>query len=365
MPCGGSVSKLSCAQKKELREIAQAIVANGHGILAADESSGTMGKRLANVGLPNEEHHRLFYRNFMFNSPDIEKYIGGVICFHETLYQVCPVTGKRLPEALKEKGIKVGIKVDKGVVPIHGTDGETVTQGIDGLMDRCAQYKKDGCDFAKWRCVLKISGKTPSELAIEQSSQVLARYASICQVNGIVPIVEPEIMLDGDHCIGTCQKITEKVLASQYKALHDQNVYIEGTLLKPNMVTPGQACSKQATPEQIAEATVTAFRRTIPPAMPGVVFLSGGHSEVDATRYLNAMNKLDVLKPWKLSFSFGRALQASALKAWSGNSDNKEAAQKAFIVRARANCLAALGKYEGEQESATADESLFVANHSY
>jgi len=359
------MTSLSAEQKKELREIAQAIVANGHGILAADESSGTMGKRLANVGLPNEEHHRLFYRNFMFNAPDIEKYIGGVICFHETLYQKCPKTGKTLPEALKAKGIKVGIKVDKGVVPIHGTNGETVTQGIDGLMDRCAQYKKDGCDFAKWRCVLKISSGTPSQLAIESSSQVLARYASICQVNGIVPIVEPEILLDGDHSIEVCQQITERVLASQYKALHDQNVYIEGTLLKPNMVTPGQSCEVRATPEQIAEATVTAFRRTVPTCMPGIVFLSGGHSEVDATRYLNAMNQYDALKPWKLSFSFGRALQASALKAWSGNADNVDAAQKAFIVRARANCLAALGKYEGEESCAAADESLFVANHSY
>jgi len=359
------MTSLSVEQKAELRAIAQKIVANGHGILAADESSGTMGKRLANINVANEEPNRLFYRNFMFKSEGIEKYIGGCILFHETLYQTCPETGRKLPDILKEKGIVVGIKVDKGVVPIHGTDGETVTQGIDGLMERCAQYKKDGCDFAKWRCVLKISKNTPSDLAIEQSSQVLARYASICQVNGIVPIVEPEIMQDGDHTLEDCQRITEKVLSSQYYHLAKQNVYLEGTLLKPNMVSPGQSCQVRSSPKEIAEATLTAFRRTIPPAVPGIVFLSGGHSEIDATKYLNAMNQAPGCKPWALSFSFGRALQASALKAWSGKPENVKAAQNAFIQRAKSNCLASLGKYQDEETSQAAGESLFVANHSY
>jgi len=356
----------SAEHKTELANIAQKIVANGHGILAADESNGTMGKRLANINVPNEEINRLNYRNFMFQSPDMNKYIGGVIFFHETLYQKCPQSGKMLKDHLKEKDILIGIKVDKGVVALEGTNGETVTQGIDGLMERCAQYKKDGCDFAKWRCVIKIGENMPSQHAINQSAEVLARYASICQVNRIVPIVEPEILQDGTHDISVCQQVTERVLAAHYKALNDHNVFLEGTLLKPNMVTPGQGCANRATAEQIAEATVTAFQRTVPPAMPGVVFLSGGHSEMDATKYLNAMNQYSVgHKPWKLSFSFGRALQASALKAWQGKEENVSAAQSAFLVRAKANCLAALGKYEGEEAAAGADESLFVQNHQY
>ena len=216
-------SNFSPEHKAELRNIAQKIVANGHGILAADESNGTMGKRLANINVPNEEENRLNYRNFMFQSPNMEKYIGGVIFFHETLYQKCPTSGKMLKDHLKEKDILIGIKVDKGVVPLAGTNGETVTQGIDGLMERCAQYKKDGCDFAKWRCVIKIgeNGAMPSELAINQSAEVLARYASICQVNRIVPIVEPEILQDGTHDISVCQKVTEKVLAAQYRMVLD------------------------------------------------------------------------------------------------------------------------------------------------
>merc|ERR1712066_901213 len=225
---------------------------------------------------------------------------------------------------------------------------------------------KDSCDFAKWRSVLKITENGPSQLAIDQSSQVLARYAAICQANGIVPIVEPEILQDGSHSLERCQYVTEKVLASQYKALSDQHVYLEGTLLKPNMVTPGKDCPQRATAEQIAEATITAFQRTIPPAMPGVVFLSGGHSELDATKYLNAINQYSVgHKPWKLSFSFGRALQGSALKAWGGNKDNVSAGQEAFLTRAKSNCLAALGKYEGEDEAKVADVDLYVRNHQY
>merc|ERR1711976_172272 len=357
---------LNAEQRAELRKIAQKIVAHGHGILAADESNGTMGKRLANIGAENTEENRLNYRNFMFQSPDMEKYIGGVILFHETLYQK-DANGVMLKDHLKNKDIVLGIKVDKGVVPLAGTKGETVTQGIDGLNERMAQYKQDGCDFAKWRCVIKIGDGLPSQLAIDQSSQVLARYASICQQNGIVPIVEPEILQDGEHDLARCQYVTEKVLASQYKALSDHHVYIEGTLLKPNMVTPGQACPVRNTAEEIAEATVTAFQRTIPPAMPGVVFLSGGHSEMEATKYLNAINQFDsgVAKPWKLSFSFGRALQASALKAWNGDMNQCKLGQEAFLVRAKANCLAALGKYEGEENAAAADQSLFVANHQY
>merc|ERR1712119_9463 len=225
-------------------------------------------------------------------------------------------------------------------------------------MDRCAQYKKDGCDFAKWRCDLKITENGPSQLAIDQSSQVLARYASICQANGIVPIVEPEILQDGDHDLDTCQAVTERVLAAQYKALNDHHVYLEGTLLKPNMVTPGQACPVKATPAEVAQATVTAFSRTIPPAVPGVVFLSGGQSESEASQNLNAINQYQgAPRPWSLSFSFGRALQASCLKAWAGK--DVAAGQEELLKRAKINGLAAQGKYTGGDAGAAGTDSNF------
>merc|ERR1712176_1203568 len=255
-----------------------------------------------------------------------------------------------------------------GVVKLLGTDNETTTQGLDGLGERCAKYKQDGCDFAKWRCVLKIGDHTPSNLAIIENANVLARYASIRQQNGIVPIVEPEILQDGDHSIEVCQEVTERVLAAVFKALNDHHIYLEGILLKPNMVTPGAQYPNRASAEEIANATVTALRRTVPPAMPGVTFLSGGQTEIQATANLNAMNKLpQCQRPWKLSFSYGRALQASVLKAWGGSRDDATitAAQKVLMHRATSNKLAALGKYEGEEASGAAAESLFVANHSY
>lgn len=352
----------------ELAATAKAIVADGKGILAADESTGTIGKRFSTINVENVEENRRNYRNLLFTADkSIANSIGGVILFHETLYQKDD-KGKLITDNLKEVGILRGIKVDKGVQPLAGTVNETTTQGIDGLGDRCAQYKKDGCDFAKWRCVLRIQdgGRTPSNLAIIENANVLARYASICQMHGIVPIVEPEILVDGDHTIDVCQEVTERVLAAVYKALSDHHVYLEGTLLKPNMVTPGSTCAKRASPEEIALATVTALRRTVPPAMPGVTFLSGGQTELEATKNLNAMNKLPAeLRPWKLSFSFGRALQQSVLKTWLGSADNVVAAQKALCHRALSNNLAALGKYEGEEESKAASESLFVANHQY
>merc|ERR1712227_386041 len=348
----------------ELAKIANQIVANGKGILAADESTGTIGKRLASVNVENVEENRMNYRNLLFTAPKpLEDAIGGVILFHETLYQK-DKTGKPICDNLKERGILRGIKLDKGVVDLHGTENEGTTQGLDGLGERCAQYKKDGCDFAKWRCVLRIqgNGRTPSPLAIMENANVLARYASICQMNGIVPIVEPEILQDGEHSIEVCQEVTERVLAAVYKALSDHNVYLEGTLLKPNMVTPGASSKTQATAEQIAKATVTALRRTVPPAMPGVVFLSGGQTEIQATANLNEMNKLPAAeRPWKLSFSYGRALQASVLKAWGGKAENVESAQKTLMHRSLSNHLAALGTYQGEEASGAASESLFVA----
>jgi len=352
----------------ELAKIAKAIVHDGRGILAADESTGTIGKRLASINVENNEENRMKYRKLLFEAPaHVGEALGGCILFHETLYQK-DNTGKLITDNLKERGIIRGIKVDKGVQPLAGCNNEGTTQGLDGLGKRCEEYKRDGCDFAKWRCVLRIQnqGETPSNLAIIENANVLARYASICQMNGLVPIVEPEILIDGDHTLEVCQMVTEKVLAAVYKALSDHHVYLEGTLLKPNMVTPGKECPDQATPEQIANATVTAFRRTVPAAVPGITFLSGGQTEKEATQNLNAMNKLpQELRPWKMSFSFGRALQASVLKAWGGNDTEEaiKAAQDALCHRALCNKMAALGKYEGEKETAAASESLYVANH--
>ncbi|VDP49550.1 unnamed protein product [Soboliphyme baturini] len=236
---------------------------------------------------------------------------------------------------------------------------------MDDLNARCAQYKKDGAQFAKWRCVLKIGSHTPSHIAMLENANVLARYASICQQHGIVPIVEPEILPDGDHDIARCQKVTETVLGYVYKALNDHHVFLEGTLLKPNMVTPGQACKTKCSHEEIGKATVTALQRTVPVAVPGVVFLSGGQSEEDATQNLNAINQYIGKKPWALTFSFGRALQATALVTWKGQDANVPAAQTEFLKRAKANGLASIGKYSGEFASDKAKESLFVAAHAY
>uniref|UniRef100_A0A8C1YVP9 Fructose-bisphosphate aldolase n=1 Tax=Cyprinus carpio TaxID=7962 RepID=A0A8C1YVP9_CYPCA len=357
---------LSTEQKKELATIAQRIVATGKGILAADESTGTMAKRFQKINVENTEENRRSFRDILFSVDNsVSEYIGGVIFFHETLYQKS-AQGVPFPKVIKDKGIVVGIKVDKGTAGLGGTDGETTTQGLDGLSERCAQYKKDGCDFAKWRCVLKISDSCPSALAIAENANVLARYASICQQNGLVPIVEPEILPDGDHDLQRCQYATEKVLAAVYKALSDHHVYLEGTLLKPNMVTAGQSCTKKYTPQEVAMATVTALRRTVPAAVPGICFLSGGQSEEEASLNLNAMNQLPLHRPWKLSFSYGRALQASALAAWKGQAANKKAAQDAFVTRAKINSLASKGEYKpsGQADQAST-QSLFTASYVY
>ncbi|XP_061786676.1 fructose-bisphosphate aldolase B [Nerophis lumbriciformis] len=357
---------LSTEQKKELAEIALKIVATGKGILAADESTGTMGKRLQNIKVENNEENRRYFRELLFTSGAcMSNSIGGVIFFHETLYQKAS-SGKPFPQVIKDQGIVVGIKVDKGTAGLSGTDGETTTQGLDGLSERCAQYKKDGCDFAKWRCVLKISDSCPSALGIAENANVLARYASICQQNGLVPIVEPEILPDGDHDLQRCQYVTEKVLAAVYKALSDHHVYLEGTLLKPNMVTAGHSCAKKFTPQEVAMATVTALRRTVPAAVPGVCFLSGGQSEEEASLNLNAINQVSLHRPWKLTFSYGRALQASTLAAWQGKAANKAAAQEVFCKRAKINGLASKGEYKA---SGSADQgamqSLHTTNYVY
>ncbi|XP_026726913.1 fructose-bisphosphate aldolase isoform X4 [Trichoplusia ni] len=377
--------------QEELRKIAQAIVAPGKGILAADESTGTMGKRLQDIGVENSEENRRKYRNLLFSSdPALSENISGVILFHETLYQKAD-DGTPLVSLLEKRGIIPGIKVDKGVVPLFGSEDECTTQGLDDLAQRCAQYKKDGCHFAKWRCVLKIGRFTPSYQAIMENANVLARYASICQSQRIVPIVEPEVLPDGEHDLDRAQKVTEVVLAAVYKALSDHHVYLEGTLLKPNMVTPGQACKKTYTPMDIGRATVTALLRTVPAAVPGITFLSGGQSEEEASVNLNAINTVDMKRPWALTFSYGRALQASVLRAWAGKPENVLAGQQELIKRAKANGLAVQGKYvagsipslaasksnfangqasqgkyvAGSVTGAGADAGLFVANHAY
>ncbi|XP_068152059.1 fructose-bisphosphate aldolase isoform X1 [Drosophila tropicalis] len=349
----------------ELRGIAQAIVAPGKGILAADESVSTMGKRLQDIGVENTEDNRRAYRQLLFSTdPKISENISGVILFHETLYQKTD-DGTPFVEVLKKKGIIPGIKVDKGVVPLFGSEDEVTTQGLDDLAARCAQYKKDGCDFAKWRCVLKIGKNTPSYQSILENANVLARYASICQSQRIVPIVEPEVLPDGDHDLDRAQKVTETVLAAVYKALSDHHVYLEGTLLKPNMVTAGQSAKKN-TPEEIALATVQALRRTVPAAVTGVTFLSGGQSEEEATVNLSAINNVPLGKPWALTFSYGRALQASVLRAWGGKKENIGAGQTELLKRAKANGLAHQGKYvAGSIPSFAANASLFVAQHKY
>lgn len=350
----------------ELKQTAEAIVASGKGILAADESTSTLGKRFSKINLENTEENRRKYRQLLFTTDkSVSEFISGVILFHETVYQKAD-DGTPFIKLLKDKGIIPGIKVDTGVVTLMGTDGETTTQGLDDLGKRCAKYYEDGCRFAKWRCVLKIDQHCPTSLAIMENANVLARYASTCQQNGLVPIVEPEILPDGDHDLEKSQKVTEKVLAAVYKALSDHHVYLEGTLLKPNMCTPGQSATKRCSPEDVGRATITALQRTVPPAMPGVVFLSGGQSEEDASVNLCSINKHPGKKPWALTFSYGRALQASCISAWKGLDENVRAAQEEFLKRARANSLAARGQYvPGSIASLDGGKSLFVAKHSY
>lgn len=355
------------ALQEELRNIANQIVAPGKGILAADESTGTIGKRFEGIGVENTEENRRLYRQLLFTTDkEVGNYVSGVILYHETLYQKAN-DGTPFVKLIQDLGILPGIKVDTGTKDLMGAEnGESTTQGLDDLDKRCAQYKKDGCQFAKWRCVLKIGKNTPSYQAILENANVLARYASICQANGIVPIVEPEVLPDGDHDLERAQKVTETVLAFVYKALNDHHVFLEGTLLKPNMVTAGQSCPKKFTPDQVALATVTALQRTLPAAVPGVTFLSGGQSEEEASVHLNAINALPGKKPWALTFSYGRALQASVLKAWAGKAENVKAGQEELLKRAKANSEAYFGKYvAGSVVGAAAAADLFVKDHKY
>lgn len=357
------VPKIDQALAKELIENATKLTAPGKGLLAADESTGTIQKRFDTVGVENTEENRAFYRGALFSSDGVGNCISGAILFEETLYQKDP-SGKMMVDVLKEQGILPGIKVDKGLVPMFLSNSEQFTQGLDGLGKRCADYYNAGARFTKWRCVLKIGKDMPSPQSIDTTAKTLAQYAAICQENRLVPIVEPEIMADGDHDINRCAYETERVLAACFKALNDHHVLLEGCLLKPNMVTPGTEGPK-VTSGEIAYMTVRTLQRTVPPALCGVMFLSGGQSEEDASLNLSAMNKMDKKRiPYSLSFSYGRALQASALKALGASKTDKAGLQKAFMVRAQANSDAQLGKFEGSGDAA-AKESLFVKNYVY
>jgi len=312
----------------------------------------------------NTEENRRSFRDLLFSTQGIEQYISGVILYEETLYQKSS-TGELFAEVLKKKGIIPGIKVDTGTVILGGTNNETATQGLDNLGKRCAQYYADGCRFAKWRAVLRIGKDEPTEYAIKENAHGLARYAAICQENGLVPIVEPEVLVDGPHTIDECAKKSERVYAEVVRCLQDFNILLEGMLLKPNMITPGTICESKVTSQEIAWKTVRTLLRTIPGAIPGIMFLSGGQSESEASDNLNEMNKVTNVKvPGSLSFSFGRALQHSVLKAWVGKAENVEAAQKVLLEVAKRNSEASLGKFTGGSgEKST--ESLHVTNYVY
>ncbi|HJO04654.1 MAG TPA: class I fructose-bisphosphate aldolase [Acidobacteriota bacterium] len=337
-----------------LADIAQQIVAPQKGVLAADESAPTIKKRFDSIGVESNEENRRFYRQLLFTADGAIPHIGGVILFDETLRQ-SRNDGVPFSQVLTDQGIVPGIKVDQGAKDLPGCPGEKVTEGLDGLRERLAEYYDLGARFTKWRAVITIADGIPSRTCIEANAHGLARFAALTQEANMVPIVEPEVLMAGNHTLERCADVTEATLAEVYHQLHVQRVELEGTLLKPNMVVSGDQCPIQADRNEVAEATIRTLRRTVPSAVPGIVFLSGGLSEVDATDFLNAMNRRGPL-PWELSFSFGRALQASALAAWGGDVENAEAAQRAFTHRARCNGLARSGDYSAavEGEEATA-----------
>jgi len=328
----------------KLHETACALVAEGKGILAADESTPTIKKRFDSIGAESTADNRRGYREMLFTTRNAAQYISGVILFDETLRQNA-ADGTPLVKVLESTGIIPGIKVDMGAKDLAGHAGEKITEGLDGLRARFADYAKLGARFAKWRAIYSISDTLPSGACVAVNAHALARYAALAQEAGIVPIVEPEVLIDGDHTIDQCDEVTEMVLQSLYAELALQAVTLEGTLLKPNMVISGADCPDQASVDDVARRTLRCLKRTVPAAVPGIVFLSGGQSDTQATEHLNAINKLDEVRPWKLSFSYGRALQAAPLKAWAGKAANLKAGQEAFFERAKANGLAAKGAY--------------------
>lgn len=331
-----------------MRETARALVTRGRGVLAADESTPTMAKRMAAVGLESSESRRRDYREILFTTDGLSEYIGGVILFDETVRQ-CDSAGTPFPEQLRRRGIVPGIKVDRGTRPLAGFPDEVATQGLDGLRERLEEYAGLGLRFAKWRAVFRIAHDLPSAACVEANAHELARYAALSQEAGLAPIAEPEVLMDGSHDLDTCAEVTERVLRAVYEQLSVQRVVLEASLLKPNMVLPGTESGVGATDEQIARATLQVLRRTVPAAVPGILFLSGGQSDRQATARLDAINRL-APHPWELSFSFGRALQAPVLKAWAGEPANRDAAQAALLRRARLNGAARRGAYTADLE---------------
>ncbi|HSM19452.1 MAG TPA: class I fructose-bisphosphate aldolase [Hyphomicrobiales bacterium] len=339
---------------EQLDQLAAAMVARGKGILAADESSGTIKKRFDSIGVESTEENRRDYREMLFRTDEaLSNYISGVILFDETIRQKA-ADGTPLVEVIAQNGAIPGIKVDKGAKDLAGAPGEKVTEGLDGLRERLNEYRELGAKFAKWRAVIDIGRegdhRIPSPYCIRANSHALARYAALCQEAGIVPIVEPEVLMDGDHDIDRCFEVTEYTLRQVYADLFEQRVRLEGSVLKPNMVLSGKKCPQQAGIEEVAEKTVRCLKRSVPAAVAGSVFLSGGQSDEEATAQLSAMNALDEVLPWPLSFSYGRALQAAPLKAWGGNNENWATAQRAFLHRARMNGLATTGGWSEEME---------------
>jgi fructose-bisphosphate aldolase, class I len=338
--------------RNELTRIARAMVVKDKGILAADESSGTIKKRFDSIKLESTQEARRTYREMLFTAPGAQEWISGVILYDETLRQKTKA-GVPFAEHLTKLGIVPGIKVDTGAKPLAGFPSETITEGLDGLRERLVEYHQLGARFAKWRAVIDIADGIPTPFAIDANAHALARYAALCQENGIVPIVEPEVLMDGAHSIERCEELTEAVLQSVFNQLHAHRIYLEGMVLKPNMVISGKKNANRASAEAVAEATVRVLKRHVPSAVPGIAFLSGGQSSEDATQHLSLMNKLGPL-PWALTFSYGRALQDTALKTWGGTPANFAAGQQAFAKRARLNSLATTGRYAASMESQAA-----------
>jgi fructose-bisphosphate aldolase class I len=332
-----------------LEATARALVAPGRGILAADESDGTIKKRFDKMAIPNTEENRRAYRDMLFTTKGAEEFISGVILFDETIRQRA-ADGTPFSDVLDRRGIIPGIKVDKGTTALPGFPGEKITEGLDGLRGRLAEYGNLGARFTKWRAVIAIGDGIPTRACIDANAEALARFAALSQEAGLVPIVEPEVLMDGAHTIERCYDVTADTLGAVFAALRAHRVRLDGTLLKPNMVLSGKDCPEQAGVQQVAEATVRCLRDTVPASVPGIVFLSGGQSDEAATAHLNAMNQLGA-QPWQLSFSYGRALQAPALKAWKGEPANGPSAQRAFYHRARLNGAARFGRYSEEMES--------------
>lgn len=333
---------------EELAATLNALVVPGKGILAADESTNTIAKRLKSIKMENTEENRQKYRELLFTTPGLNDYINGVILFEETLGQSTR-DGVPFAKYLMDQGIVPGIKVDKGLVEIPGTEGEMVTEGLDGLKARLEGYKAQGARFAKWRNVISISDMKPSLTAVKAGAENLARYAAICQSVGIVPMVEPEILIDGPHNIDHCAEVSEIVLHELFHALFIHQVVLESIILKPSMVIAGSGCDEQSDAEQVAEYTLSIFRNNVPASVPSINFLSGGQTPEQATENLNAINAYDI-QPWNLSFSYGRALQEPCLKAWAGKDENIEAAQAALLKRARLNSAASVAEYKAEME---------------